>query len=158
MSVVFVPFFNLSLKFSNNDLSHNQLLILFLITVQRFSIFGCKEYNKSDFGIDNLMIPCIELSLLLLEESVCYDQCALVAKLCQPLSCFFLYSKAKLACYSRYFLTFSFAVQFLIMKKKTSFLVLNLVGLAGHHRTIQLILMYHLIFPKTLFNKYQFNP
>ena len=33
------------------DLSHTQLLVLFLLTVQSLSIFGCKEYNQSDFGV-----------------------------------------------------------------------------------------------------------
>ena len=33
------------------DLSHIQLLVLFLLTA--FSIFGCKEYNQSDFSVDH---------------------------------------------------------------------------------------------------------
>ena len=36
--------------------------------------------------------PCVESSLVLLEEGVCYDQCVLLAKLYQPLPCFILYS------------------------------------------------------------------
>ena len=40
-------------------------------------------------------------SLVLLEEGVCYDQCVLFAKLCEPLPCFILYSKAKLGALSR---------------------------------------------------------
>ena len=47
---------------------------------------------------------------MLLEEGVCYDQCVLLAKLCEPLPCFILYSKAKFACYSRCFLTSSFCI------------------------------------------------
>ena len=39
---------------------------------------------------------------MLLEESVCYDQLVLLAKLCQLLPCFILYSKAK---FTRYLLT-----------------------------------------------------
>ena len=45
------------------------------------------------------------MSLVLLEEGVYYDQCVLLAKLCQPLTCFILYSKARFACYCRYLLT-----------------------------------------------------
>ena len=41
--------------------------------------------------------PCVESSLVLLEEGVCYDQCVLLAKLYEPLFCFILYSKAKFA-------------------------------------------------------------
>ena len=47
---------------------------------------------------------------MLLEEGVCYDQGILLAKLCQPLPCFILYSKAKSACYSSYLLTSSFCI------------------------------------------------
>ena len=54
--------------------------------------------------------PCVESSLVLLEEGVCYDQCILLAKLCLPLSCFILYSEAKFACYSRYLLTSYFCI------------------------------------------------
>ena len=38
-----------------HDLSHSQLQVLFLLTVQSFSIFDCKEYNQSDFNIDQLV-------------------------------------------------------------------------------------------------------
>ena len=79
---------------------------------------------------------------MLLEEAVCYDQCILLAKLCYPLPCFILYSKAKLASYSRYLLTSYFCIPVPIMKR-TSFLVLVLEGLVGHHRTIQLQLLQH---------------
>ena len=39
-------------------MSHSQLLVLFLLTVWNFSIFGCKEYNQSDFGVDHLAALC----------------------------------------------------------------------------------------------------
>ena len=35
---------------------HSQLLVLFLLTVYSFSIFGCKEYDQSDFAIDHLVM------------------------------------------------------------------------------------------------------
>ena len=62
-------------------MSHSQLLVLSLLTVYSFSIFGCKEYNQSDFGVDHLLMSIVESSLVLLEEGVCYDQCVLLAKL-----------------------------------------------------------------------------
>ena len=49
--------------------------------------------------------PCVESSLVLLQEGICYDQCVLLARLCLPLPCFILYSRAKVSCYSRYFLS-----------------------------------------------------
>ena len=47
---------------------------------------------------------------MLLEEGVGYDQCVLLAKLYYPLPFFILYSKAKFAYYSRYFLTSYFCI------------------------------------------------
>ena len=37
--------------------------VLFLLTVYSFSIFGCKEYNQSDFGIDHLVMSMCSLLL-----------------------------------------------------------------------------------------------
>ena len=56
-------------------------LVLFLLTVWSFSTFGCKEYKQSDFAIDHLVIFICRVSLVLLEEGICYDQCILLAKL-----------------------------------------------------------------------------
>ena len=73
--------------------------------------FGCKEYNQSDFDVDHLVMSrCVESSLVLLEEGVCYDQCILLAKFYQPLPCFILHSKTKFACYSRYLLASYFCI------------------------------------------------
>ena len=45
-----------------------------------------------------------------LEGGICYDQCILLAKLCQALPCFILYCKVKLAYYSRDLLTSDFCI------------------------------------------------
>ena len=37
-------------------MSHSQLLVLFLLTVESFSVFGCKEYNQSDVSVDHLVM------------------------------------------------------------------------------------------------------
>ena len=37
-------------------MSDSQTLVLFLLTVQSFSMFGCKEYNQSDFSVDYLVM------------------------------------------------------------------------------------------------------
>ena len=58
---------------------------------------------------------------MLLKEGVSYDQCVLLAKLCQPLPCFILYSKAKFACYSRYLLTSYFYIPVLYDEKDIFF-------------------------------------
>ena len=55
----------------------------------------------------------VELYFALLEKVACCqarEQCVLLTKLCYPLPCFILYSKAKLACYSGYLLTSYFYI------------------------------------------------
>ena len=88
---------------------------------------------------------CVESSLVLLEEGVCYDQCVLLAKLCQPLLCFILYSKSKLAC-----LLVQLSLDFLLLhssplwwKGYLFFFIVVLEVLVGHRRTIQLHLLQH---------------
>ena len=101
-------------------------------TVRSWSCF-CWLYRTSPSLVANNIInlilvltiwwcPCVDV-LVLLEESVCYDQCALLAKLCQPLPCFILYSKSKLTCYTRYLLTSYFCIPVLCDGKDIFFSV-----------------------------------
>ena len=87
--------------------------------------------------------PCVESSLVLLEEGVFYDQCVFLTKLYLPLPCFILYSKAKFVCYSRCFFTSCFYIPVPYSEKDIFFWVLVLNGLVGLHRTIQLQLLQH---------------
>ena len=77
--MVFPTFFNLSLylttRHSGSELQSAPGLVF--VDYIELSIFGCKEYNQSDFGVDH---PCVESSLVLL-EGVCPDQCIFLAKL-----------------------------------------------------------------------------
>ena len=84
-------------------------------TVSSWSCF-CWLYRASPSvaakNIINLILmstiwwcPCVESSLVLLPEGVCYDQYVPLAELYSPFPCFLPYSKAKFACYSRCFLT-----------------------------------------------------
>ena len=120
-----------------SDYSHIWMVLFFPYFLQFKSEFGNKEFMISATvtfwscfcwlyraspslaakNIINLILvlttwwcPCVESSLVLLEEGVCYEQCVLLAKLCYPLPCFILYSKAKFACYSRCFLTSYFRI------------------------------------------------
>ena len=52
---------------------------------------------------------CVQCSLVL-EEGVCYNQCILLAKFCQLMPCFILYSNARFTCYSRDLLTSYFYI------------------------------------------------
>ena len=101
---------------------------------QTFSIFGCREYNQSDFSIDHLgMSMCRVISCI--GRGVCYGQCILLAKFI--LYCFSLYSKVKLACYSRYLLTSYFWIPNTYDEKDIFFLVSVLEGLEVLPRTIR---------------------
>ena len=86
--------------------------------------------------------PCVESSLVLLEEGVCNDQCILLAKLCKPFPCFTLYSKAKLTCYqvSLDFLLLHFSP---LWWKGDLFLVLVLESLVGLHRLVTQLLQHY---------------
>ena len=85
--------------------------------------------------------PCVESSLVLLEEGACYDEYVLLAKLGSPLSCFILYSKAKFTCYSRYLVNSFLYIPVPYIEKNIFFSVLVLEDLVGHHRTVQLKLV-----------------
>ena len=141
--VVFSTFFNLSLNFpiGAHNLSHSQLPILFLLTMYGLSILGWKKIINLIFVLTTCWCPWIESLLVLLLKSVFYDHHVLLTKLCQSWSCFILHYKAKLAYYSGYLLTSSFAFQFFMMKRKSFpcfFSVLDVGGLVGLHRTGQL--------------------
>ena len=59
------------------------------------------------------------------------------------LPCFILYSKAKLACYSRYLLTSYFCISVPYDEKDIFFLVLVLEGIECIHRIVQLQILWH---------------
>ena len=71
----------------------------------------------------------------MLLEDVCYNQHVLLTKLGNPSPSFSLYSKAKVACYSRYLLTFYFCIPIPYDEKDFLsfffFLLLVLEGLLG---------------------------
>ena len=78
--VVFPTFFNLSLNFTIRrwwyEPQSTPGLVLLTATILNY-----KEYNQSDFSIGIWWCPCVELSLVLMEKDVCYDQCVLLMKL-----------------------------------------------------------------------------
>ena len=77
---------------------------------------------------------------MLLEEGLCYDQCVLLSKLYEPLSCFILTPRSNLPVTPAVSWLPTFAFQSPIMKR-TFFGVLVLKGLVGLHRTVQLQLL-----------------
>ena len=73
--------------------------------------------------------------ILLLEESVCYDQCVLLAKLLLAFALLHFVLQSQLTCYFKHLLISYFCIPVPNMKG-TSFLVLILVGLVGLLRTM----------------------
>ena len=120
-------------------------------TVSSWSCF-CWLYRASPSlaakNIINLILvltlwwcPCVESSLVLLEEGVCYDQCVLLAKLLISLCpASFCIPRPNLPVTPGVSWLPTFAFHFPIMKT-TSFWVLVLKGLVGLHRTVQLQLL-----------------
>ena len=56
--------------------------VLFLLTVQSFSIFGYKEHSQSDFSIDHLVIFMCRIVSYVVGKGCLLDQCVLLMKLC----------------------------------------------------------------------------
>ena len=107
--VVFPTFFNLSLNLAiRSSWSEPQSApgLLFADCIEH-SIFGCKEYNQSDFSVDRLVMSmCRVFSCVVGRWCLLWPVCSLG----KTLPCFILYSKAKFACYSRYLLTSYFCI------------------------------------------------
>ena len=86
--------------------------------------------------------PCVESSLVLLEEGICYDQCFLLAKLLAfALLHFVLQGQTCLLL--QLSLDFLLLFQSPMMKRTYFFLLLFLEGLIGLQRTVQLHLLRH---------------
>ena len=141
--VVFPTFFNLSLNLARrSSWSEPQSApVLFCWLYRTSPSLAAKNIINLILVLTIWWCPCVESFLVLLEEGVCYYQCVLLAKLCWPLPCFILYSKAKFARYFRYLLTSYFCIP-VPYNERTSFLGV-LEGLIGLHRTVQLQLLQH---------------
>ena len=75
-----------------------------------FSKFADIIYNQYDFGIDHLMMSmCRAVSCGVRRGCLLWPVCSLGQTLL-PFAYFILYSKTKLACYSRFFLTSYFCI------------------------------------------------
>ena len=86
--------------------------------------------------------PCVESSLVLLEEGVCYDQCIFLENSISLCPASFCIPRPNLPVTPGVSWLPTFAFKSPIMKK-TSFLGVVLKGLVGFHRTIQLQLLQH---------------
>ena len=84
--------------------------------------------------------PCVQFSLVLLQEGVCYDQCVLLANSISLCPASFCTPRPNLPVTPGVSWLTTFAFQSPIMKR-TSFWVLVLESLVGLHRTVQLQLL-----------------
>ena len=132
-------------------MSHSQLLVLFLLILQSFFIFSCKEYNQYDFGTDHWCCLCVEQSLVgrvcLLRPVLSFEKKKKRKTLASLCSTSF--------CIPRPNLPVTPGISWLPTSvfqspemKRTSFgvcllLVLVLGGVLGLHRIIQLQLLQH---------------
>ena len=128
---------SLSLNLAIWSLSSDQLLVLFLLTVQSFSIFSCKEYNQSDFSIDHLvMFVCRVISCVVGRECLLWPVCSLGKTVSFCLLHFVLQGQTCLLL--QVFLDFLLLHSSPPWCKGHLFLVLVLEGLVGLYRTVQL--------------------
>ena len=105
--VVSPIFFNLSLNFAirSSWSEPRSAQSCFTQCIENSFVFGFKEYNQSDFGIDYLVKSMCRI-ISCFAERVCFPW--LVHSLGKTVLAFallILYAKAKLACYSKYLLT-----------------------------------------------------
>ena len=117
---------------------HGQLLVLFLLTIYSISIFGCKEYNQFDFGIDYLvMFTCRVVSCVFGRECLLW----LVCSLGKTLLAFALFD---FVLQGQTCLLLQVSLDFLILHssplwwKGHLLLVFIIEGCVDHHRTVQL--------------------
>ena len=87
--------------------------------------------------------PCVELSLVLLEEGVCYDQCVLLGKLLLAFALLHCVLHGQTCLLLQVYLNFSLLHSCYLWWKEHLFLVLVLEGLIGLNRTVQLQLLQH---------------
>jgi len=122
--VVFPTFFNLSLNLvirSSWSDPESAPGLIFADCIESFSIFGCKEYNQSDFSIGHLVMSmCGVISCVFGRGCLPWPVCSLGKTL---LAFALLHSvlQGQLACYSRYLWTSTFAFQPPIMKRTSLF-------------------------------------
>ena len=87
--------------------------------------------------------PCVESSLVFLEEDVCYDQCVLLAKTLLAFSLLHFVQQGETCLLLQVFLDFLLLHSYALWWKGHRFLVLVLECLVGHHRTVELQLLWH---------------
>ena len=137
------------LVFSSREFCNKEFMIWATVRSRSCFCWRCRgSPSLAAKNIINLILilttwwcPCVESSLVLLEEGVCYDQWVLLATLVSLCPASF--------CTPRPNLPVTPGIDFLLLHssplwwKGHLFLVLVLQGIVGHHRTVQLQLLWH---------------
>ena len=105
-------------------------------------MFGCKEYNQSNFAVGHLVMSTCRVFSCVLEEGICYDQCVPWQNSISLCPASFCTPRPNLPVILGISWLPTFVFQSPIMKR-TSFLGVSLKGLVGLHRIIQLQLLQH---------------
>ena len=139
--VVFPTFFNssLNLAISKSWSEPQSAPGLDWLTVYSFSIFGYKERYQSDFSIGHLVMSVCKVASCAVEKECLLWPVHSLGIILLAFALLHLHSKAKLACYPKYLLTFYFSIPIPYNEEDIFFLVLVLGHLLGLHRTDQLL-------------------
>ena len=105
-------------------------------------MFGCKEYNPSDFSVDHLVMSTCRVFSCVVGRGCLLLPVHFLGKTLSLCPVSFCIPRPNLPVTPGVSLLPTFAFQSPIMKS-TSFLVLVLKGLLGLHRTVQLQLLQH---------------
>ena len=107
--MIFPTFFSLNLNFPVRSSCYEPQSALGLVFCW---LYRASSAEKNIINLISVLTiwwyPRIKSSMLLLEMGVCYDQHALLTKLCYPFPCFILHLKAK--CYPMYLLPSYFCI------------------------------------------------
>ena len=120
---------------------NSQSFLLLLITVQSFSIFGCKEYNQYDFVIDHLVMSMCSLLLCCWKRVFAMTSAFFWQNSISVCPASFCTPRPNLPVILGIFWLPTFAFQSPIMKRTSFFGVLVLEGLVGLHVSVELLLL-----------------
>ena len=142
--VIFPTFFNLSLNFS-----YKEFMIWAIVSSQScfywlesVFIFGCKEYNQSDFSVDHLVMSMCRFFSCVVGRGCLLWPVHYLGKTLLVFALLHSVFQGQICLTPGVCWLPTFAFQSLIMKR-TSFWGVSLKGLVGLHRTIQLQPLQH---------------
>ena len=143
--MVFPTFFNFSLNLAiKSSWSEPQSApSLVFVDFISFSIFGCKEYNQSDFGVDYLVMSMCRVFSCVVGRGCLLWPVHSLGKTLFALAFLHFLLQGQICLLLQVFLDFLLLHFSPLWWKGHLFWVLVLKGLVGLHRTVQLQLLQH---------------